>query len=84
MDNFILLQILERFCKKYKYLRYFRKKEVPRIDEIEYVDCTFRDCVYSVNSKNDRRKNIIILYKYRGEKIRLSLLFDDYSDLLIC
>jgi hypothetical protein len=84
MDNIILLQILERFCNKYKYLRYFRKKEVPSIEEIEFLDYSFRDCVYSVNERNERRKNIKIIYRYRGEKIRLSVLFDDYSDLLIC
>jgi hypothetical protein len=82
MNNDLLLLILERFIRKYKYMRVFREKHFPNILNLEFINMRIRDCVYSFDFNNIIRKNIIIYYRYKGEQLSLNLLLDDYKDLI--
>lgn len=93
-----MCSIVERFYSKHKYRKNAenKKKSVPNMLEILFIQAYTKSCIYS-NQTNIPKENVVIKYKiinneiinneikneFKNEIISLNLLLEDYQDLFI-
>lgn len=87
LDKSKIVNILERFNKKFKRRRKFvpnpNGKCLPNIDTIKNVNIYKRTCKYVNENSNETKANLVIKIQYStNEYYILNVLYDDYKDLL--
>lgn len=79
---------IHRFYSKFQLRRYNGPNPnqviLNNINKIKILKIYYKKCIYS-NDKNELKDNIVIVFKlseFRNEAIYLSLLLEDYKDIL--
>jgi len=89
IDKTKIYKILERFYIRYRKRRTFGSnpngKNPPPIDSIQSIQLYKRTCTYSNEKQNNIKSHLVIkikCYPTPYDYYILSVLYDDYKDLL--